>query len=153
MLLDERSRGSSFVWSKNFELGESTFDQEHRAFVGAIARLQSCPDDQLIDALNEFERHAIEHFGEEDRQINRGYPAGKCHLDDHRAVLASVAEVRGLVIAGNLTVGRRLAEELARWFPEHTDAMDRGLVVWIQRKRLGGIRIAMPTRRDAQGSG
>jgi hemerythrin len=50
------------------------------------------------------------------------------------------------VLAGNLDVGRRFARELARWFPEHTTEMDKGLAAWAQKQRLGGARIVISRR-------
>jgi hemerythrin len=55
--------------------------------------------------------------------------------------------VQALVTQGNIAVGRRLALELARWFPEHTDAMDRGLAQWVLKQRLGGVRVSLQPRR------
>ena len=54
----------------------------------------------------------------------------------------SVKDVQSLVAAGELPVARALAFELTRWFPEHTDAMDRGLAKWLVKVRLGGEPVA-----------
>ena len=45
--------------------------------------------------------------------------------------------------------GRRLAAELARWFPEHTLAMDAGVAKWAVTRRAGGAPITI--RRRAAG--
>ena len=61
-----------------------------------------------------------------------------CHVDEHAAVLKSVDEVVALVAAGNLAIGRDLAGELVRWFPEHTHHMDQSLSAWLCRRSTGG---------------
>lgn len=130
-----------FEWSARYALGEPMMDEEHRQFVRALDRLLSCPDAELGEALTQFESHARRHFAAEDAVMAGGYPSAQCHLDEHKAVLVSVSEVLALVKAGNVDVGRRLARELARWFPEHTEAMDRGLSAWLFRARTGGARV------------
>ncbi|HVR48277.1 MAG TPA: hemerythrin domain-containing protein [Pseudorhodoferax sp.] len=130
-------------------LGEPAIDAAHRECEQALARLLACPDTEMGAALQAFEAHAHAHFGMEDELIARGYPAGQCHLDEHRAVLASVAEVRERVAAGHVALGRRLARELARWFPEHTDVMDRGLAAWLLQQRTGGARLQFVARASS----
>ena len=79
---------------------------------------------------------------EREWMTSTGLPSAACHLEEHDAVLRSVQEVQSLVAAGEVGVARALALELMRWFPEHTDAMDRGLAKWVVKARLGGEPIA-----------
>lgn len=141
---------SHLDWTPTLELGERSMDDTHREFVELVNALLAADDADLADRLQEFREHAERHFAEEDRHMQGGYPSGECHIEEHRAVLASVLEVQLRVKEGDYATGRRLASELARWFPMHTDEMDRGLATWLQKQRLGGARVVI-SRRTAAG--
>ena len=138
---------SRLAWSPEYELGDAGMDAAHRDFVELVSALLAASDHDLPAALKLFRDHAEQHFGQEDALMKSGdYASAQCHLDEHRAVLASVIEVQELVAQGDRAVGRRLARELARWFPEHTVAMDRGLAAWALKRRLGGHKIHFAKR-------
>ena len=142
-----------FEWDHEFDMGEADMDAAHREFVELVSAMLEASDDAFAQALDNFREHALRHFGEEDALMRGGeYASAECHLDEHKAVLASVEEVRALVAGGNVGVGRRLARELARWFPEHTVAMDKGLATWAQRRLLGGQAIRISPRIRAETS-
>ena len=71
------------------------------------------------------------------------FPATECHVDEHGAVMTSVDQVREVVAAGNVAEGRRLARELAKWFPGHADYMDASLAQWLVRQSTGGKPIVL----------
>jgi hemerythrin len=138
------THAESFVWSDAFLLGHSPMDQTHREFVDIVGTLLRCEDGAFADHLRAFIVHAEAHFGEEDRWMaESGFPAMDCHTDEHAAVLQSAREVRALVAAGNVALGRRFAEELARWFPGHADHLDSALSHWLVKKRSGGAPVVL----------
>lgn len=140
----------TFEWNAEYEVGDASMDAAHHEFVDCVWALLNAPDDAIASALERFHAHAVRHFGEEDALMHvGGYASAECHLDEHKAVLASVDEVRALVADGNVAVARSLARELARWFPEHTVAMDKGLAAWSQKQRLGGQAIRILPRAYA----
>lgn len=143
------NRMTHLIWNPALELGERLMDDTHREFVELVNGMLSADDLVLGDRLQEFREHAERHFGEEDRQMQAGYSSGECHIEEHRAVLTSVLQVQVLVKEGDYAIGRRLAMELARWFPVHTEEMDRGLAIWLQKQRLGGARILISRRVPA----
>lgn len=143
------NRNDAIQWDPEFDTGETGMDAAHHEFVELVRALIECPDAEVERRLAAFARHAEGHFADEDRAMKGGYASAQCHLDEHEAVLASVAEVSSLVAAGNLAIGRRLARELARWFPEHTLAMDRGLAAWQLKQRLGGARVVVTRKPRA----
>lgn len=139
-----------FEWDAEYEMGEASMDAAHHEFVECVSALLDAPDDAVAQALERFQAHAVRHFGQEDALMRGGgYASAECHLDEHKAVLASVDEVRALVAGGNFSVARSLARELVRWFPEHTVAMDKGLAAWAQMQRLGGQPIRISPRPRA----
>ena len=128
-------------------LGFGKMDATHREFTERVSALVKTEDAGITQALAELVEHLRSHFDEEREWMTRtGFPSAACHLDEHDAVLRSVEDVQSLVAAGELHVARALAFELMRWFPEHTDAMDRGLAKWMVKARLGGEPVAFEPR-------
>jgi hemerythrin len=134
-------------WTDSLRLGEARMDATHAEFVTLVNALLEAEDAALPAALDRFAEHARRHFGDEDRQMREtDYPSAGCHLDEHAAVLASVDEVREVVARGRHDEARRLATELARWFPEHTTHMDSGLAMWVIKRTTGGAPLVFRRR-------
>jgi hemerythrin len=131
-------------------LGFGEMDATHREFVERVEALMKADDAGVAQALGVLAEHLRSHFDEErEWMTNTGFPSAACHLEEHDAVLRSVDEVQSLVAIGELRVARALAFELTRWFPEHTEAMDRGLAKWMVKARLGGEPIAIQPRMNS----
>lgn len=144
---DDRAADSPIVWHDGLLLGYGPMDTVHREFVDCVQALQRAADDQLPAALDAFEAHAQAHFGDEDRwMIETDFPARECHINEHAAVLKSVRGVRALLAQGRTDPCRRLARELASWFPGHADYLDAALAHWLCKQRLGGKPVVI--RRD-----
>ena len=137
-----------FDWKPGYALGFGTMDETHREFVLLVGALLASVDADVPAALDRLEDHLQRHFNEERQWMaSTDFPSASCHLDEHAAVLKSVAEVQVVVRAGRVSVARELAAELARWFPEHTEAMDMGLAKWMVKLKLGGAPVMI--RRGA----
>ncbi|MES2482192.1 MAG: hemerythrin domain-containing protein [Pseudomonadota bacterium] len=141
-------------WHDGLLLGYSPMDAVHEEFVHCVATLQQASDAELPERLAELARHVQRHFGEEDRWMEETvFPARECHINEHAAVMKSVREVGALLAQGNTAVCRRLATELANWFPGHADYLDSALAHWMCKQRLGGkpvvIRRGIPGRGTA----
>lgn len=136
-----------FAWQDDFALGDASMDAMHRQFVASVDALLSAAPASLGAALDDFERHARRHFGEEDEAMRASrYDAGGCHIDEHAAVLESLRQVQEKLAGGHCDVVRAFARALARWFPEHVRVMDQGLAQWLEQQRLGGAPIAIRRR-------
>ena len=134
-------------------VGEHRFDASHAELARRMAMLAAASDEQValaLDAVGELGRF---HFAEEDGDLRvLGGDAHRCHLDEHAAVLASIAEVGALVSAGvGCDVARRLGRELAEWLPRHVAEMDVRLAQALFRGRTGGAVVALvrPAVREA----
>ena len=139
--------GEPLHWHDGLLLGYAPMDAVHEEFVQCVCALQEAPDADLPHLLEQFAQHAERHFGEEDRWMEEtGFPARECHIDEHAAVMKSVREVQHLLAQGNTAVCRRLAQELANWFPGHADYLDSALAHWMCKQRLGGKPVVI--RRD-----
>jgi hemerythrin len=157
--MDITTDSSSLLsWSDTLLTGYGPMDQEHREFVWIVHALQTCRDEHFAARLEVFHVHAQSHFGGEDRwMVDFKYPKGECHIAEHRAVMQSVEEVRDLIArdaSGAVLTGRRLAEELARWFPAHAQHLDSALAHWISQRNTGGKPVVLRRNvsRSAQGS-
>ena len=140
----------AFTWSDAFLLGFAPIDATHREFVTLVDRMLRAGDAELAGFLAAFARHAEAHFEQEGAWMREtGFPAMQCHVDEHDAVMRSVRGVGRRVSEGDFEAGRRLAVELARWFPAHADHLDSALAQWLVKRRYGGVPIVV--RRGAQG--
>lgn len=129
-------------------------DRVHHEFVSIVHQMLSCPDDNLLDQLKAFERHAKRHFDEENAWMSStDFPARECHESEHRSVQESVAEVIPLVAAGDFSVGRRLAQALADWFPAHADYLDSALAQWMVKRSTGGTPIVLRRNHTSVSNG
>lgn len=136
-----------FGWSDRFTLGFALMDHAHEEFVLLVGALKQCRDADLPAALREFERHALEHFSQENEWMeSHNFPARKCHIAEHDAVLGSVRGIRRRAEAGDLSCVRRLAVELERWFPSHVDHLDSALAHWMCKQTYGAVPVVV--RRD-----
>ena len=137
-----------FPWTDRYLLGYPPMDATHREFVEVVNAILSAPDAEIGPLLDKFAQHAEKHFGEEREWMKTtDFPAADCHIDEHEAVMASVRLVVGVVAEGDFAEGRRLATELAKWFPGHADYMDAPLAQWLAKRRMGGVPVVL--RRGA----
>lgn len=135
------------TWHDGLLLGYAPMDDVHEEFVQCVEALRDARDEQLPRALEALAEHAVHHFAEEDRWMEETqFPARECHINEHAAVLKSVREVQALLAQGNTQICRRLAQELADWFPGHADYLDSALAHWMCKQRLGGKPVVV--RRD-----
>lgn len=131
-------------WSDAFVLGYGPIDEVHEDFVRLVRALQQAPEAELAALLQAFEEHARAHFGDEDAwMVATDFPARDCHMDEHAAVLRTVEGVRARLARGDHAVVRRLADELASWFPAHADYLDSALAHWMCKRQLGGKPVVL----------
>ncbi|CAE6791213.1 bacteriohemerythrin [Paraburkholderia domus] len=131
-------------WNDRYLIGHQGMDDSHREFVTLVNAILCADDQQLPAALEAFVGHIEEHFRFEEHLMRKfGYPATDCHIEEHEKVLASVPEVRALVNAGQVGVGRELAQALADWFPGHSDHMDSAIAAWVVKKTSGGAPVVL----------
>ena len=136
-------------WSDAALLGYGPMDATHEEFVHLLGELQCASDAQQTQALERFADHLRAHFEQEDGWMaSTGFPPRDCHVDEHAAVMASVQQVRALLAQGDHKVCRRLADELARWFPGHADYLDSALAAWMCKQQLGAQPVVVRRRLD-----
>ncbi|RYX94694.1 MAG: hemerythrin-like metal-binding protein [Comamonadaceae bacterium] len=116
----------------SLRVGHARMDDEHDDFLGLVQALLSAPDTELIASLDQLIAHASAHFAQEDTWMcELEFPARKCHMDEHAAVLRSANGVRRRTAAGDLHSARLFARELDSWFAPHVQHLDSALATWI----------------------
>lgn len=142
------------LWSDDRLLGYGPMDETHREFYDVVFRLLTCQASNALQALAEVTRHAREHFEQENGWMrSTGFPSAQCHIDEHDAVLRSLAEVGQALREGRASesLAHQLAEHLLAWFPGHADYMDSALAAWMSKRQYGGKPVVVKRRlTDAQ---
>lgn len=133
------------TWTDAFLAGYGPMDDTHREFVDIVGAMLRGPDETLLEHLQKLIVHTEHHFSQEERWMNAtAFPATECHTDEHAAVMKSMRDVAKYVTdGGEQAEARRLAVELARWFPGHTDYLDASLAQWVAKKQLGAVPIVV----------
>ena len=143
------SQAATLTWGDHLLMGYAPMDDIHQEFVDLISQLETADDAQLPALLQAMEVHLQHHFAEEDQWMNStAFPPRDCHIDEHAAVLKSVAEVREKLAQGDVAVCRSLIAALADWFPGHATHLDSALAHWLFKQRFGGKPVVM--RRSNQ---
>jgi hemerythrin-like metal-binding protein len=129
------------VWSDARLLGFTPMDDVHKEFYDVTLGLLTCSDATALNAIIEFEKHAISHFDQEDEWMrSTNFPPRDCHIDEHAAVLKSVREVKDAVEQGQVDAQavHQLGLHLFSWFPGHADYLDSALAAWMTKQAMGG---------------
>jgi len=126
-------------------LGDIELDDQHALFELQIQMLACAPHNEVVHVLSDLRAHAADHFAHEDAEIKRLKPSnGRCHLDEHQAVLKSMDEVIARLSGDEGTpelaefFKKDLSFELMRWLPEHVNEMDRAIATLRAQQRYGG---------------
>jgi hemerythrin-like metal-binding protein len=122
-------------WSDTYALGIEQMDATHREFIVLLNAVVDAADEHVLEMLDAFIAHTVEHFAQEDRWMEETkFPPLHCHTAEHANVLGIMREVRGMVADGKTEIGRVLAREMAPWFDIHASSMDAALASWLRGK-------------------
>ena len=120
-------------WSDALALDLPMMDETHREFVALLALAAGAADERLLGAWTALIDHTDRHFAQEDSWMRQtGFASGNCHATQHKVVLTVMREGLALGGAGRLEVIRRMAHELAGWFPQHAQSMDAALALHLR---------------------
>jgi len=136
---------TAFGWTDAYLVGMPAMDDTHREFVAHVDALFKATDVTIASCLSALLAHSEQHFSQEQTWMQQtAFPASECHTNEHNAVLASMREVLAyLEQGGDPNEARRLAIELTRWFPSHTDYLDASLAQWVSKQKLGGVPVVV----------
>lgn len=129
---------SPLVWSESMLLGHVGIDEEHEVLAELIGRMQCASNEDMGLALDEVLAHAMMHFAAENAlMLDTAFPPRDCHIKEHEAVLSTLNGVKRHLAGGDVEFARRLADELAAWFPAHVQHLDSALSHWLCKLRYG----------------
>lgn len=135
---------SAATWQDDLRLGWAPIDAIHDEFLELLNVLRTASDERMAEALAAVHQHSREHFASEERWMEEtDFPARDCHIDEHAAVLASMAGVARRVAGEEFEAGRRLAAALVDWFPGHAEYLDSALAHWMCKECLGGKPVVL----------
>lgn len=138
-------------------LGDPRLDRDHAQLQRLAQHLSQTRNRQeVLAALDALTQHCAAHFATEDQDLRlmQGNDDAVCHIDEHAAVLKSLAEVKDWVSENEDVVGvanlmQSLCAELQRWLPEHVHYMDSAVAAYRGKNRFGGVPIAFAPRSPA----
>lgn len=123
-----------FMMNEQYLTGLGEMDEEHRRLIGLgnrvylLSRGDSVTADQVFAALEELTEHVRAHFATEERLMDEvRFPGAGQHRTIHARMLAYLAEMADLVVAGPLTVAIKLEKFLGSWFIWHMQRDDAEL--------------------------
>jgi len=121
-------------WSAALALELPEMDETHQEFTELLAAVQRAPDNQITSAWTDLIAHTAQHFAQEDRWMrDTRFASSNCHSTQHEVVLRVMHEGELAGQAGAHGVVRRMADELATWFMQHTQTMDAALALHLRR--------------------
>lgn len=130
-------------------LGHGQMDAVHAEFEQMLESAHAACDEQLMSILHDIASHCRAHFDLEHRWMREtNYPKAECHVQEHAAVLASIAGVMRRVGAGEVHVARTLVRSLREWFPAHAQHRDSALAHWIGKCRWGAKPVVFHRRAE-----
>jgi hemerythrin-like metal-binding protein len=120
-------------WSEALSLDLPAMDETHREFVALLAAVADAPDETLVAAWAALVDHTQRHFAQEDLWMHQTrFASGNCHSTQHHVVLSAMREGLAQGAAGQPDAIRRMAHELATWFPQHAQSMDAALALHLR---------------------
>jgi len=143
---------TELLWSDALALDLPAMDDTHREFVALLGTASDAADDALLEAWAALIAHTDGHFAQEDQWMSQtGFSSGNCHATQHQVVLSVLREGLALGRAGELGAVRRLAPELAVWFPQHAQSMDAALALHLRSVGFDPLtgRVDQPARLPA----
>lgn len=108
-------------------------EEKHQSIFRLMERIRCCLDHELPENFEILATSIEKIFGSEQRLMEKsGFPAIKCHLEQHARVLAALHHVHRKVMVGDQELARRVGSQLLTdWFKVHTATLDQAMFVWL----------------------
>ena len=142
---------SAPIWSDSLLLGHAAIDGEHEQLAELIERMRCAAAPEMAQALDAVLQHAASHFAAENELMRTwGFGGGVWVLCEHEAVLSTLRGVRARLARGEVEVARRVADELAAWFPPHVQHLDSALTHWLCKLQHGAKPVVLRVGRKPE---
>lgn len=128
------------VWSTRLDLGHDALDHEHHLQIALVSALAEALEQgrprvarRLVDQLAGY---SSAHFASEELLMEAAaYQRLASHQQEHRDLLAQIAETRELVSAGERDLAVMMALDLRSELGSHMSASDRRFAELVARPR------------------
>lgn len=126
-------------WKKEYEVGITFVDNQHRRLVELINELfASVQNGQarkvLAGVMAELVEYTKTHFGQEEKMfMDSEYPGKKGHLEQHKEFIATIAKVESDFLAGRVIMGSETLSFLKDWLLKHIQGTDRGYIKFVKK--------------------
>ena len=124
---------SLIEWRKEFSVGVTEVDHEHRELIAMINALHDAIGagagrDDIINALGEIFAQISAHFALEEKFMRESrYMAYAEHKEDHEILLDDLRDIMDQVEDDGSYDEKRLSKDLSFWFSEHFRTHDARL--------------------------
>lgn len=122
------------AWTDDLAVGVAFIDDDHRAFIEALAAIADAPDAALAELFDALLIHTEEHFAREEAEMKRiNFFATETHVGEHGRVLQEMRRFRNHLAKGNTAFARQyLTEQVPGWFYIHRNTMDQATAARIR---------------------
>ena len=113
------------IWTDDFSVGVSLFDEQHKQLVNMLNKLISHPEattdsETISDLLTDMTQYAHEHFKAEEKLMQQyDFPDYGSHKNRHREFLKQVVTFCNATYLGSEKVPRQVLEFLTNWWSTH----------------------------------
>ncbi|MGK5083529.1 bacteriohemerythrin [Bdellovibrionota bacterium FG-1] len=120
-----------FEWSSRFTLGIQSIDDEHKKLVEYINQLhdgmmQGKGANVTGPILDGLVNYTVKHFKhEEELFATHAYPDTAAHKEEHKKLVAQVAEFQTKFKAGTATISTEIMTFLKNWLTNHILGTDK----------------------------
>jgi hemerythrin len=127
--------------------GVAAMDDLHRDFVYNLMSVSATSDEFFPSHYGAFVKKTEETFAQEEKWMEEiKFPVIKSHREQHALVLGALHKVHSRVLAGDISTGREVVNNLLpQWFLMHTSMTDRILASAMKTVRDPRINILSPS--------
>lgn len=136
-----------FVWTRAFETGIAAIDDQHRNLVGIlnaigglVVRRDAPTGEMLTHHLEALARYAIEHFRDEEKEMDEAQVWSvhrTRHRREHRYFVSELDRIVGSGAMDDRDTAREVLRFLSSWLAYHILGIDLGMARQIARIRAG----------------
>lgn len=119
-----------FIWDKNWEIGISSIDQQHRELVDIINKLGEAMKERkaaevVSTVVAELTAYTRKHFTFEESLMHKyKYPDLDAHKPYHTKFIAKLVEFQEKIDSGNIAIGVQMYNFLGDWLRNHIRGTD-----------------------------
>jgi hemerythrin-like metal-binding protein len=129
-----------FPWCKEYEIGVSAIDSEHRHLVNLVVSLHEAKaiengQDRCLTLLSQIVKHTKRHFEhEENLMMESGYPGLDDHRVQHADLISSVTKICEWIETDPSAVSDAVLRYLKKWLLDHIATYDKDMGTFLNQR-------------------